>query len=606
MEPLDPNASMYKKLAYFWTNFLHDQKSLVLISVVFGAISAGAAGFGVPFVLKEVFPIVFGEAPIPVFLQPIVNYLVSPENQKTFMLWAAALFLPFIMLFKGTAAFFNVYYLTKAGLLILEKLRLRVFARLQELPLSFHEKHKRGDLLSKLIHQTQFLQEGIMSIANDLVIQPLTLLAALGYLVYSSLENEQVPFLLMNIIVAFICVPVVKKLGTRMLKSARNMLAGLGDITATIQENLTAQRDIRAFGLEKIQIRQLQEQIRDFFDVMMRMVLWQQAIRPAIEIVSACALAFSLYLGSSSGLTLSEFSALAAALYYCYEPIKKLGVVHNGLRMAAVMMDNVNSILFAEDNLAESENPVKLDRARGIIKFDNVQFAYDGKTRVLNDINIAVPEGQIVALVGPSGSGKTTFINLLCRFYDVNEGAVTIDGIDVRQLAKADLRRNIGLVSQHPVLFRGTIKENIALGSQQEIDDEVIYKAGNLAFIDEFTENHPDGYNRELGECGEGLSGGQRQRVSIARSFVKNSPIIILDEATASLDMTSEEKIQLSLLQLTEGRTTFIIAHRFSTIRHAHRILVFEKGHIVADGTHENLYASSPLYKDLYDMQMMN
>ena len=601
--PLDAQSSTFKRYMYLWRNYLFSQRGIILIAVLAGALSAWAAGFGVPFVMNKMFPIVFGEAKLPPHLQVYVDRLVAPEHQSDVMLWVAASFLPCVVLFKGMMSFLNVYWLTKAGLRILENLRLQVFTRLQELPLAFHEKNKRGDLLSRFIHNTQFLQEGMLNVSNDLIIQPFTLLSALGYLVYASLENDQVPFLLMNMIVACLCVPLVKKLGSRMLSTARKMLSGLGDITSSLQENLTAQRDIRAFGLEQLQIKQLQGQIRNFFNVMMKMVFWQQAIRPAIEVMSALALAFSLYIGCTNGLTLTEFSALATALYFCYEPIKKLGAVQNSLRMTGAMIEGVNSIIFAEDTLPDPEHPVALPKAKGQVSFQNVSFSYDGKNTVLKDVNVEIEKGEIIALVGPSGSGKTTFINLLSRFYDVEAGSVRIDDIDVRDLSRDDLRTNIALVSQHPVLFKGTIKENIALGNPEK-DENAVYEAGNLASVSEFTQEHPDGYDRELGESGEGLSGGQKQRVSIARAFLKDAPIIILDEATASLDMTSEEKIQQSLDSLTQGRTTFVIAHRFSTIRHAHRILVFEKGAIIAEGTHASLYESCALYKDLYDKQI--
>lgn len=604
MEPPDSEDSVYKKSLYLWRTYLREHKKTILWAVLAGAVSAACAGFGLPVIIDKVFPIVFGTAPLPEPIKSWAEARFSPEDLATYTLWGTVALLPLTMLVKGIAQFVNVYLLSKTGLKVLEKLRISLFARLQELPLSYHEKHKRGDLMSRIIHDAQYLQDGMLNILNDLVIQPFTLIAAFGYLTYASLsEQSQVSTLLLNMLLAMACVPIVKKMGNLVMKRAGKAMAGMGDITATIQENLSSQREVRSFNLEKYQARNLQGQIRNFFNTMMKLVLFRQTITPAVEIVSALALAFSLYIGTSRGISLTQFSAIAIALYYCYEPIKKLGVVHNIAKMTTVMLNRINNVLFAEDSLPEPTSPIPLGKVKGDISYKDVSFSYDGENTVLHHIDLSVPAGQIVALVGPSGSGKTTFINLLSRFYDVDEGGISIDHVDVREVANDELRQTIGLVSQHAVLFRGTIMENIRLGRPDATDEEVI-KAAHLAYVDEFVEQEAEGYDRMLGEGGEGLSGGQRQRVSIARAFLKNAPVLILDEATASLDMTSEARIQASFQTLAEGRTTFIIAHRFSTIRMAHRILVFEEGRIVADGNHAALYETSALYKELYDKQI--
>jgi subfamily B ATP-binding cassette protein MsbA len=237
------------------------------------------------------------------------------------------------------------------------------------------------------------------------------------------------------------------------------------------------------------------------------------------------------------------------------------------------------------------------------VDFENVSFSYVPDTPVLKDITVHVPAGQIVGLVGPSGSGKTTFINLICRFYDPNKGSVKLDDVDVRNISRDDRTRSIGLVSQFSALFRDSIRENIRMG-RPEADDDAVAKAASMARVDEFVDSLPEGFDHVLGEGGGGLSGGQRQRVSIARAFLKNAPVLILDEATSALDMRSEAAIQDSLDELAKGHTTFIIAHRFSTLRMAHRILVFDGGKIVADGTHAELYESCMLYRGLYDEQV--
>ena len=269
-----------------------------------------------------------------------------------------------------------------------------------------------------------------------------------------------------------------------------------------------------------------------------------------------------------------------------------------------VIISQINGVLYAVDETPEPSEPEKLpEPVAGAIDFEHVTFAYDGENTVLQDINVQVPAGDVVALVGPSGSGKTTFINLICRFYDPQEGCVKIDGIDVRNLTRAERTKNIGLVSQFAALVRDTIAENIRVG-RPGADDAAVRRAGDMACVSEFADMKPEGYELMLAEGGGGLSGGQRQRVSIARAILKDAPILILDEATSALDMRSEAIIQKALDEMAENRTTFIIAHRFSTIRMAKRILVFEAGRIVADGTHEHLYENCMLYKSLYDEQV--
>ena len=325
---------------------------------------------------------------------------------------------------------------------------------------------------------------------------------------------------------------------------------------------------------------------------------------PAVEMVCALALAYSLYQGCSDGLTLEQFTAIATAFYFCYDPIKRLGAVTNQAQVMQVAVGAIQSVLQAKDETPEPTCPVALpEKVRGDITFEHVNFSYVRGTPVLRDICVNVPAGQIVGLVGPSGSGKTTFINLICRFYDPNSGRVCLDGIDVKDIAREDRTRNIGLVSQFSALFRDTIMENIRLGRVGATDEDV-KTAAAMARVDEFAESLPGGYGYMMGESGSGLSGGQRQRVSIARAFLKNAPVLILDEATSALDMRSEAAIQGALEELARGHTTFIIAHRFSTLRMAHRILVFDSGRIIADGTHAELYESCALYRGLYDEQV--
>ncbi len=575
------------------------------LGIMAGIVAAATSGFGLPFMTQYVFPVVFGETAPPewltAWLTPRIPEGVSLEQAT---LWAAAMLVPLVMALRGIATYLNSYLLTKAGMVMLVRLRSDLFARLQWLSFSFHDRNSRGELMTTVLQFTQNLQQQMVTVLNDIIIQPMTLVAALAYLVYAALSSDESAILLGNLLITCGCVPLVRFIGRRLLKQMREALSGMGIITATVEETFNAQREVRAFNLQERQTELLREGIRFYNVRLMRMAAWRQAMSPAIEIVSALALSYALYQGCSDGLTLEQFSAIAFAFYFCYDPIKRLGTVSNTCVVMAQIVKAMNAILNAKDETPEPAEPKHLPKpAPGAVDFENVTFSYTRKTPVLRDINVHVPAGQVVALVGPSGSGKTTFINLICRFYDVQKGRVSIDGVDVRDLSRAERTQAIGLVSQFSALFRDTILENIRIGRPDATDEEV-KAAGDRAHVTEFTDTMPEGYKRMLSEGGGGLSGGQRQRVSVARAFLRNAPILILDEATSALDMRSEAYIQASLEELAHGHTTFVIAHRFSTIRMAQRILVFDAGRIVADGTHQQLYDTCMLYRNLYDEQV--
>lgn len=575
----------------------------LLVPAVLAGVVAAAAAFAVPFMVAYVFPIVFGQEELPPWLQERVLHYVSPEALEDVKLWAAVLLIPLVMVLRGVATYINSITLTIAGTRMLRDMWVDLFSRVQQLSFSYFDRHKRGDIMTTIIQYTQQLQTQMTTVLNDLVVQPLTFLAAAAYLTYAALTSNESAMLLGNLLISAMVVPLVRHVGKSIIKKMRLALTGMKVLTSTVEETFTAQREVRAFNLEQRQATLLEYHINSYNAIMLRVTAWVSALPPAIEIVSAFALAYSLCKGCGDGLTMEQFAAIATAFYFCYDPIKRMGAVSNQVRIMSVMANGINSLLLAEDETPEPAMPEALPSpVAGAVDFEHVTFAYTNKP-VLRDVHVHVPAGQIVALVGPSGSGKTTFINLICRFYDVQKGAVLIDGVDVRKLTRSSRTGAIGLVSQFSALFRDTIMENIRVGRPGASDAEV-RQAGDSARVTEFAETRPEGYEYELAEGGGGLSGGQRQRVSIARAFLKNAPILILDEATSALDMKSEALIQEALEELAEGHTTFIIAHRFSTIRMAQRILVFNEGRIIADGTHDSLYESCALYRRLYDEQV--
>lgn len=584
--------------------YMKPQMVLISSGIFFGAVAAAAAGFGLPFMTQHVFPVVFEDTVVPSWLMNQVVRYVPVDWREDAIMWVAALMIPIVMTLRGIATYLNSFLLTKAAMRALSALRSDLFARLQWLSFSYHDRHARGGVMTTVIQFTQMVQQGIITIMNDLVIQPLTLIAAVSYLIYAAVTCGESAMLLVNLIISAACVPVVRMVGKRMIKQMRSALAGMHVITSTVEETFSAQREVRAFNLEKHQAETLSGHIRGFNRLLIKMAVWRQSVTPAVEMVCAFALAYSLYRGCSDGLTLEQFTAIALAFYFCYDPIKRLGTVANQAQVMQVAVSGIQEVLNAKDETPEPKQPVALpDSIKGEVVFEHVNFSYVKGTPVLRDISVSVPPGQIVGLVGPSGSGKTTFINLICRFYDPDSGKICLDGVDVRDITREDRTRNIGLVSQFSALFHDTVFENIRLGRPGATDEEV-KSAASMARVDEFAESLPGGYDYMMGESGSGLSGGQRQRVSIARAFLKNAPVLILDEATSALDMRSEAAIQSALEKLAQGHTTFIIAHRFSTLRMAQRILVFESGQIIADGTHEELYDKCVLYRSLYDEQV--
>ena len=583
--------------------YMRPELGLILMAVLAGVVAASAA-LMVPVIIERAFPVVFGEQELPPIVHDWLVKWVQPKEIESAKLWIAVALIPLVMTVRGVSTYLNSYLLPKAGQRILRRLWGDMFSRLQTLSFSFFDNHKRGELITVLIQFTQTLQGQMVNAFNELIIDPLTFLFAAGYLIYVATTNNSSAVLLSNLLVSAMLVPMVRMVGKLMVRKMRTMLGSSKLITATVEETLTAQREVRSFNLEKRQVKRLSDLISQYNSELVQMTAWSLSLTPLVEITSSLALAYSLYRGCGEGLTLEQFAAIATAFYFCYDPLKRIAGVVNQVQLMGTMVDGINGVLLAEDETPEPQHALQLPQPiQGAVDFNHVNFGYSEEKLVLKDVDVHVPPGQIVALVGPSGSGKTTFINLICRFYDVNDGSVCIDHIDVRAMTRAARMNIIGLVSQFSALFQDSIMENIRVG-RPEASDEEVRRAGDRARVTEFAQDMVGGYGYELGESGSGLSGGQRQRISIARAFLKNAPILILDEATSALDMKSEALIQEALDDLANGHTTFIIAHRFSTIRMAQRILVFEEGRVVDDGTHSELYERCMLYRSLYDEQI--
>lgn len=577
---------------------------LGLLSVVFlsGLVAAATGGLGIPVIVKFVFPVVFptmgGATP------EVMRYCpaLAEWEHGTLLLVCCAL-LPLLFLIRGAALWVNAVLVNLLGLRILETLRMAVFDRVQELPIAFTEQRCKGDIISRIVADTQNVQHILSTVANDLIKQPITALCAMAAFIWLLIMAGQgVLFVLNLVFIALVLWPVMV-FGKRISQKARRSQESLGALNTTLQQNLETQREVRAYALEEREISAFRADSLRYCAQYNKLVKYQKSIIPLMEIVTSLALSVLMVRGRLDGMEFADFIAIAGSLFFCFDGLKRAGMAFNRFNEAQGAIRRLMEVLEAPDTLPEPQEPKELPTPlRGEIDFRQVSFAYDNGPTVLRDINVYIPAGQIVGLVGPSGAGKTTFASLIPRFYDVTQGSIEIDGTDVRHVTRNHLREHIALVGQQALLFSGTIKENIALGRPGASDEEIA-AAADAAAVTRFLDTQSEGLHTILGQGGTGLSGGQRQRVALARAFVKDAPILILDEATASLDAESEREIQETIDSLARGRTTLIVAHRFSTLRHAHRILVFESGRIIGDGSHEELYASCPLYKELYDSQ---
>ena len=601
-----------------------------------GVFYAALSGFGMPFMIKFVFPLIFGASEKLLSVQAELSERIGAEeanrllsagfgdqmknlhktleirgwfaghvgadNAAVVMIAAACLLIPLTALLRGLAGYLNVYLITRSGLVVLTRIQQKVFEKLQRLPLGFFSGRKTGDLMSRVMNDSNLLQGVVTVIANDIIKQPFTLISALTFLAYESFKNSQVFFLLLCLLSIPVCALPIRMIGKRLTRRAAAMQRQVGDNSAVLAETLGATREIRAFNLEERMENRFLKGLARRIKFHLKVVKYRYIVPPGIETISATVVAVAMFYSWKHGMTLEQFLPLVAALYMCYEPMKKLGDMHNRMKQGEASLNRIEEILDAPESVPDPPDPVPLGDVMGAIEFENVDFSYGEEIPALRGISLKVRAGEIVALVGPSGAGKTTFASMIPRFYDPDSGRITLDGVDLRDAAKRDLRDKITLVPQEAILFIGTVEENIALGRDGASPEE-IRQAARRAHAHDFILELPHGYETQVGERGAQLSGGQKQRISMARAFLKDAPVLILDEATSALDSESEARIQEQLNELTRGRTTFIIAHRFSTIRIADRIVVFDASRIVGDGTFEELEDSHELFQLLLRQQ---
>ncbi len=507
--------------------------------------------------------------------------------------------IPIVMALRGLFSYLNIYFLQWAAIRAITDLRIKLFEHLMNLSAGFFNAAKSGELVARIVNDTSMLQGVISNATSVMVKDPAKIIALLVYL----LTNEP-KLTFISMLVMPLCLFPILIYGRKARKSAGKVQDQFAELSNVMTESFTGNRIIKAYNLEKTVAEQFREAAKKLVGNYMRIVRAIEIPGPLMELFGAIGVALVflfLYFKGGAAKDPTSFIKVVAALFMLYQPLKNLARLQNNLEQAKAASERVFELLATETSIPEPTEPKPLKAAGADIQFDNVGFAYGTKT-VLGDINLTVKAGQFVALVGQTGSGKSTLTNLLMRFYDPQQGAVRIGGVDIREVSSKDLRGQIAVVTQDTVLFNETIGRNIELGRPGATLAE-IETAAKHAHAHEFIVEKPQKYATVVGERGVTLSGGQKQRVAIARAILRNAPILILDEATSSLDTEVERIVQAALEELMRGRTTICIAHRLSTIQKADLIVVLNEGRVVETGRHEELIKKDGIYRKLHDMQ---
>lgn len=499
------------------------------------------------------------------------------------------------------ASFLETYCTRRVLWSVMAEIRVAVFDKLSRQPLAFFASRRTGDLISRLTNDISTTKSSAKMIFRDVAKHPIQIVVLLGVAFFSSWR------LTLLVLVALPVVAMVMRLfGGRIQKHGRKSLEKLGDITDAINQMFSGIRVVKSFGMEEEEIAEFQErnrqQLRQAFKLT-RSRAWADSLPHAIMAVCfAVVLLVADYFRRSGDIQFATLIPLIGAVALMPRSVKKLAKVYSKLRENLAAFDRIFELLDQESSLKDAPDAVAIDTVEESVCFDNVWFAYEDDQYVLRDINLEVSHGEVCALVGETGAGKSTLLDLIPRFYDPQEGSVLLDGHNLKKVTRDSLLAQVAIVGQHPFLFNRSVAENIRYGQRNATVEEV-HSAAQAAQIHDFVSSLPDGYETIVGEKGARFSGGQRQCITIARAILKDAPILILDEATSNLDSESERRVQRGLNNLMTGRTTFVIAHRLSTVRFADRIVVLKEGRIVERGTHDKLLDKGGEYAKLHRIQ---
>jgi len=539
-------------------------------------------------------------------LQMIVDkILVAKEHE---WLFKAPLIIVGLMAVNGICRFFHIFLLRYTGEKVAIAIRTRIHGKILSLGLDFHSQAQGGALISRTMNDVNTIQQG-MSLFADVVKEPINIVMIIGYLFYVDWKLTLASMALVPI-VAF----ASDRLGRSVRKYSFRMQESFEDFTSALKETIDGIRVIKAFNLEKKLAGRVNFINTRYLQIRKKILSREEASGPLFEFIAAIlAAGILIYTGSeviTGRLTAGAVMSFFYALGLIQIPIKKLQDANVRLQHTVASTDRIFQILEMPDHLAEPTHPKLFPEAWQEIEFREVSFSY-GARSILDHFNLKIRRGEVVAIVGQSGAGKSTLVNLIPRFYDVTAGSIRIGGVDVREMSLKDLRDHVGLVTQDVFLFNESIEDNIRAGREEHGRETeggqqgpgAVERAARAAHAFDFIQRTAKGFKTLTGDRGLNLSGGERQRISIARAVYKNAPILILDEATSSLDSESEKEVQRALDELMEGRTTFVIAHRLSTVQRADRILVMREGRVVEQGTHQQLLDQGGEYRKLYALQ---
>ncbi|MGB4459416.1 MAG: ABC transporter ATP-binding protein [Bacillota bacterium] len=495
------------------------------------------------------------------------------------------------------------YVMSWTGQHMLYSMRRALFSHLQDLGLDFYDKLQAGRIMSRVTSDVeslnQLISSGVLGLLTDLV----TLVAIMAIMIQMNLKLA-----LATLTVVPLLFLVVWTLRTRMTRAYHLVRRRIADIAANLQESISGMKIVQAFSREELNAEKFSDTNYESFQAQLEAARLHALFHPMVDIISAFGSALIVYYGglrmawNDPTVTVGTIVAFLNYMTRFFWPIRNLTEVYNLILQAGVSSERVFEILDTEPNVKDKQGAIELGKVQGHVKFNNVVFGYEPGLPVLHGISLEARPNETIALVGPTGAGKSSIINLLCRFYDVDEGEILVDGIDIRDVTVESLRRNMGIVLQDTFIFSGTVRDNIRYGRLDATDEEV-ERAAKIVGAHDFIMRLPDGYDTEVRERGSRLSVGQRQLLSFARALLADPRILILDEATSSVDAYTEYLIQKALEKLFEGRTSIVIAHRLSTIRNADRIYVIQDGRVAEVGNHEELMAKGGLYKSLYEKQ---
>lgn len=536
---------------------------------------------------------------VPWIIKDMIDDVLADKNMA--LLNAICIGIVVIFFLRGIFYFGQSYLVSYIGQKVIIDVREVMFRKFQRMPLAYYDRHQTGEIMSYVTNDVSAIQAALVDNLIDMVTEACVLVGSVFLMFYLDWKLS-----LLTLVVIPMVGQAMKIFGRKIKQSSRVIQERLAEITALLQESFAATRVVKSFVREDYEIERFVRSNQRNFEAVMKNVQQTSMLTPTVEFLAAIAVTFIVWFGGyevvNGDITAGAFVAFLTYAVNLANPVKRLSRIYGNLQKAMAAVDRVFGVIDLEETIKDKPDARVLPPVTGHVRFDHVGFSYKKGRPALHDVTFSACPGQMIAFVGPSGAGKSTIANLIPRFYEIDTGAITVDGHDIRDVTLASLRGQIGLVPQETMLFSTTIRENIRYGRLDATDAE-IEAAARAANAHHFIMDLENGYDTEIGERGISISGGQRQRIAIARAILKDPRILILDEATSALDTESEKVVQAALDDLMVGRTSFVIAHRLSTVLHADRIYVIDGGHIVEQGTHEELLARGGLYQHLYDIQ---